>query len=235
MCPLLLLRMVKRAIGYALIAGALCVGLAAGALHAGWLMRWGLARARVHLRFAWRAIAPLAGANRADQRTQWVIRLERPTRPPSAVFVNGHIDPFTLDALRGQGVLILFSAHECRGDCLRALALLTRVKQALGAYAQQVRFVVIGVDAEPAASPSLLRLVKAHDPDFMMLTAEPSTVVPFARHHGMTVIRPHSAPSRTVMPLIPYLVYLNPQGYWTMCFPLGMSAEEIADEIIYSW
>jgi hypothetical protein len=226
--------MVNRAIGYALIAGALCVGLAAGAPYAGLLARWGLARARVHLRLAWRAVASLAVANRIDQRAQQVIRLERPTKPPSAVFINGHIDPFTLDALRGQGVLVLFGARDCRGDCLRALALLTRVKQALGVYAQQVRFVVIGVDAEPAAGPSLLRLVKAHDPDFMVLTAEPGTVVPFARHHGMTIIQPHGVPSRMVMPLVPYLVYLNPQGYWTMCFPLGMSAEEIADEIIYS-
>jgi len=58
-----------RAIGYALIVVVLCVGLAASALHAGWLMRWGLARARVYLRFAWHAIALLARANHADRRT----------------------------------------------------------------------------------------------------------------------------------------------------------------------
>jgi hypothetical protein len=37
------------------------------------------------------------------------------------------------------------------------------------------------------------------------------------------------------MPLVPYLVYLDRQGRWVACFPLGMSAEEIADEIIYAF
>ncbi len=223
--------MVYRAFACALIVSALCVGLVSSAIHAETLMRWGLARARVHLRVAWRFAASLAAPHRLNLASQPAIWLQPPRQLPGVVFTNGHIDPFTLDALRGQGVLILFGTAQCHNSCLRALALLTHVKAELGPYAQQVRFVVISVDEDGA---SLLQLVRSYDPDFMVLTAKPADVLPFARRYGMTIVQPLGTASRPVMPLVPYLVYLDRQGRWVTCFPLGMSAEEIADEIIYA-
>jgi cytochrome oxidase Cu insertion factor (SCO1/SenC/PrrC family) len=223
--------MVYRMFACMLLVGALCAGLVGSATHAETLMRWGLARMRVHLRLAWRFAASLAAPHRPDLAGQPAIWLRPPRQLPGVVFTNGHIDPFTLDALRGQGVLILFAARDCQDSCLRALTLLTRVKAALGNHAGQVRFVVIGVDEDGS---SLLRLAKSHDPDFMVLTARRGDIVPFARRYGMTVVYPPGAAGRAVMPLIPYLVYLDRQGQWTACFPLGMSAEEIADEVIYA-
>jgi len=192
--------MVYRAFACVLLVVALCAGLVGSATHAETLMRWGLAQMRVHLRLAWRFAASLAAPHRSDLAGQPAIWLRPPRQLPGVVFTNGHIDPFTLDALRGQGVLILFAARDCQDSCLRALTLLT----------------------------------KSHDLDFMVLTARRGDVVPFARRYGMTVVYPPGAAGRAVMPLIPYLVYLDRQGQWTACFPLGMSAEEIADEVIYA-
>jgi cytochrome oxidase Cu insertion factor (SCO1/SenC/PrrC family) len=223
--------MVYRTFACVLLVGALCAGLVSGATHAETLMRWGLARMRVHLRLAWRFAASLAAPHRPDLAGQPAIWLRPPRQLPGVVFTNGHIDPFTLDALRGQGVLILFGSAHCHNSCLRALALLAHVKAELGPYAQQVRVVVINIDQDGAP---LLRLVRSYDPDFMVLTAKPADVLPFARRYGMTIIQPRGAAGHPTLPLVPYLVYLDRQGRWVACFPLGMSAEEIADEIIYA-
>lgn len=220
--------------GYAALAVLLCIGMLAGAPFAGRLAQLGVARARTHLRMAWRAVAPLAIPEYLDAPLQRAIHIRAPSRPPNVTFVNGHMDPFTLDELRGYGVLLFFGALDCDGGCLRALDQFARVKAALGEHAARVRFVMIGVDIGRDRPRSLLRLVRSYDPDFMALTADAQTVMPFAHKHGVTVLRsPHHADGALV-PLTPYIIYLNPQGLWTMCFPLGMSAEEIADEIIYS-
>lgn len=109
-----------------------------------------------------------------------------------------------------------------------------RVKAALGEHAARVRFVMIGVDIERDRPRLLLRLVRSYDPDFMALTADAQTVMPFAHKHGVTVLRASHPTGSMHVPLTPYIIYLNPQGLWTMCLPLDMSAEEMADEIIYS-
>ncbi len=223
-----------RSVGYAFLAALLCAGMVAGAPFAGRLARLGIARARMHLRIAWRAIAPLAMPKYLDAPLQRAIHVRAPSRPPSVTFVNGHMDPFTLDELRGYGVLLFFGTLDCDGGCLRALDQFARVKAALGEHAARVRFVMIGVDIERDRPRPLLRLVRSYDPDFMALTADAQTVMPFAHKHGVTVLRASHSTGNMLVPLTPYIIYLNPQGLWTMCFPLGMSAEEIADEIIYS-
>lgn len=198
------------------------------------LARFGIVRTRVHLRITWRAIAPLVIPNYAETPLQRAIHLQTPVRPPRVTFVNGHIDTFTLDEMRGYGVLLFFGNHACSGRCPHVLRQFTRVKAALGEHASRVRFVMIGVESDGDQTYSLLRLVRSYDADFMALTADLPTVAAFARKHGVTVLRaPHLAGS-TFVPLTPYILYLNPEGLWTMCFPPDMSAEEIADEIIYS-
>jgi len=219
---------------YCLVAGVLCGGLVAGAPLAGQVARFGLARARVHLRLVWRTLLPAIEPTHARSPGARAIYLHSPARPPAATFINGHMDPFTLDELRGYGVLLFFGTLDCNSDCLYALKQFTRVKAALGDHGSRVRFVMIGVDAGHGRSSSLLRLVRSYSPDFMALTANAQTVVPFARKHGATVIQVSGHPNKMTIPLIPYLVYLNPDGVWTTCFPLDLPAEEIADEIIYS-
>ncbi|GIV84842.1 MAG: hypothetical protein KatS3mg052_1849 [Candidatus Roseilinea sp.] len=221
-------------IGYAFLAALLCAGMVAGAPFAGRWARLGIARTRMHLRMAWRAIASLAMPENPDAPLQRAIHLRTPSRPPNVTFVNGHMDPFTLDELRGYGVLLFFGTLDCDGECLYVLKQFARVKAALGAQAARVRFVVISVDSGRGRSRSLLRLVRSYDPDFMALTADAPTVVPFAHKHGVTMLRSPHHVGGALVPLTPYIIYLNPQGLWTMGFPLGMSAEEIADEIIYS-
>lgn len=221
-------------IGYAFLAALLCAGMVAGAPFAGRWARLGIARTRMHLRMAWRAIAPLAMPQYTDAPLQRAIHIRAPSQPPNVTFVNGHLDPFTLDELRGYGVLLFFGTLDCDRLCTHVLKQFTHVKAALGAQAARVRFVMIGVDVGRDRPHSLLRLVRSYDPDFMALTADAQTVLPFAHKHGVTILRsPHHA-GGALVPLIPYIIYLNPQGLWTMCFPLGMPAEEIADEIIYS-
>lgn len=226
--------MPTRPVGYAFLAALLCAGMVAGAPFAGRLARLGIAQARMHLRIAWRAIAPLAMPKYPDAPLQRAIHIRAPSRPPNVTFVNGHMDPFTLDELRGYGVLLFFGTLDCGGECLHALKQFARVKAALGEHAARVRFVMIGVDIGRDRPHSLLRLVRSYDPDFMALTADAQTIMPFAHKHGVTVLRASHSTGNMRVPLTPYIIYLNPQGLWTMCFPLGMSAEEIADEIIYS-
>jgi len=226
--------MINRPAMYCLVAGMLCAGLVAGAPLAGQVARFGLARARVHLRLVWRALLPLVEPAYAHSPGPRAIHLDSPVRPHRVTFINGHTDPFTLDELRGYGVLLFFGTLDCNSDCLYALKQFTHVKAALGDHARRVRFVMIGVDAGHGRSSSLLRLVRSYSPDFMALTANAQTVVPFARKHGATVIQVSGYPNKMTIPLIPYLVYLNPDGVWTTCFPLDLPAEEIADEIIYS-
>ncbi|BCX04845.1 MAG: hypothetical protein KatS3mg053_2783 [Candidatus Roseilinea sp.] len=201
---------------------------------AGRLAHLSVVRARVHLRATWRAVAPLVTPEYADAPLQRAIYIHAPSRPPSVTFVNGHMDPFTLDELRGYGVLLFFGTRDCDGLCPHVLRQFTRVKAALGEHAARVRFVMIGVDAERDRPASLLRLVRSYDPDFMALTADAQMAVPFAHKHGVTVLRAPSRQGSALIPLTPYIIYLNPQGLWTMCFPPDMPAEEIADEIVYS-
>jgi cytochrome oxidase Cu insertion factor (SCO1/SenC/PrrC family) len=220
--------------GYAFLVTLLCAGIIASAPIAGHLVQLGIVRTRMHLRTAWRAIAPLAMPKYTDAPLQRAIHIRTPSRPPNMTFVNGHMDPFTLDELGGYGVLLFFGTSDCDGLCPHVLKQFTRVKAALGEHASRVRFVMIGVDMGRDRPSSLLRLVRAYDPDFMALTADAQTVVPFAHKHGVTVLRASHPTGSTLIPLTPYIIYLNPQGLWTMCFPPGMPAEEIADEIIYS-
>ncbi|MCS6849289.1 MAG: SCO family protein [Anaerolineae bacterium] len=219
---------------YACFATLLCAGMIAGAPIAGRLAQLGVVRARMHLRMAWRTIAPLALPEYTDAPLQRAIHLHAPLRPPNVTFVNGHMDPFTLDELRGYGVLLFFGTRDCDGLCPHVLKQFTRVKAALGAHASRVRFVMIGVDAGRDRPHSLLRLVRSYDPDFMALTADAQTAVPFAHKHGVTVLQASRQTGSALVPLTPYIIYLNPQGLWTMCFPPDVPAEEIADEIIYS-
>lgn len=220
--------------GYAFLALLLCGSVIAGAPIADRLAQLSLVRARMHLRTAWRAVAPLAMPGYTDTPAHHAIHIDEPQRPPSIAFVNGHIDRFTLDELRGYGVLLFFSSRECDGPCIYVLKQFAHVKAALGAYAARVRFVIVGVDAEHDRSPSLLRVVRSYDPDFMALTADAQIFAQFARKHGATILRTPRGTHGAPVLLAPYIVYLNPEGFWTMCFPPDMPAEEIADEIIYS-
>lgn len=226
--------MLRKPAGYVLLTALLCAGVIVGAPQADRLGRLGLARMRVHLRVAWRAMALHILPQYDDAPLRRAIHLHTPLLPPPVTFVNGHIDSFQLDALRGSAVLLFFSTSDCSGICPHVLNQFKQIKTALGPHATRVRFVMIGVDAERNRLRSLLRLVRSYDPDFMALTADAQAVVPFAHKYGVTMQRTLGQTSSAFVPFMPYIIYLNPQGLWTMCFPLSMPADEIADEIIYS-
>lgn len=157
-----------------------------------------------------------------------------PAPPPEVVLINGHMDRFTLSEPRGYGALMFFSSLSCAQPCTDVLARFVQVKAALGEYAPRVRFVMVGVDAEHDTPISLLRHVRAYDPDFMALTGDLDAVVPFARKHGVTVRRVVGKVGTHHIPLVPYLIYLDPSGRWTMSFLLDVPPDVIADEIIQS-
>ncbi|MCG8350106.1 MAG: SCO family protein, partial [Chloroflexales bacterium] len=81
-------------------------------------------------------------------------------------------ETLSLSDLRGKMVLVYFGYTFCPDFCPMTLADFARIKQELGAQADQVVFMMISVDAERDTPEVLARYMSAFDEDFIGLTGD---------------------------------------------------------------
>ena len=89
--------------------------------------------------------------------------------------------PRQLSDFRGRVVLVFFGFTQCPDVCPTALARAVEVMKQLGSDAQRVQVIFVTVDPE-RDTPALLReYMRAFDPSFLGLYADPTTTAQTAR------------------------------------------------------
>ncbi len=99
--------------------------------------------------------------------------LEEPVAVPDFTLTDQNGQPFHLSDQQGKVVLLFFGYTSCPDVCPTTLATWRKVHQALGADADQVRFVFVTVDPERDTAERLGLHVEAFNPDFIGLTGSP--------------------------------------------------------------
>lgn len=151
------------------------------------------------------------------------------TELPDVMLHDAQHRHINLRALRGKSTLLVFGAVQCVYGCPDVLSQFVAIKRQLGPLATDVRFVMIGMDCHHDTPEALQAHVSRYDPSFLALTADVATVTRLATHYGWTAL-PRSIGQR-ISPYGIFSIYLDPDGNWSMAFPLDMPPAHIADEI----
>ena len=102
--------------------------------------------------------------------------LETPMAVPDFTLVDQDGQPFRLSDQQGKVLLLFFGYTSCPDVCPTTLATWRKVHEALGADADQVRFVFVTVDPERDTAERLGLHVQAFNPDFVGLTGSPEAL-----------------------------------------------------------
>jgi protein SCO1/2 len=142
-------------------------------------------------------------------------------------------ETLSLSDLRGKLVLVYFGYTFCPDFCPMTLADFARVKQELGAQADQVTFMMISVDSERDRPEVLARYMSAFDEDFIGLTGDTRTLRRIGPEYGLyyevrevegtsaAYLVDHSTPS--------YLI--DKEGRMRMIYSHGTPPEVISADI----
>lgn len=125
-----------------------------------------------------------------------------PPRELSNFTLTSHTgDPISLSDLRGKVALVYFGYTHCPDVCPITLGEFKQVKQALGAEAEDVAFVMISVDGERDTPERLADYIANFDEAFIGMTGDEQTLrrisedfdLFFEKHPGENYIVDHTA------------------------------------------
>ena len=110
-----------------------------------------------------------------------------PLKPaPSFTLTTNGDTPVSLDSFRGKIVLLYFGYTFCPDICPTTLAQLSRVRESLGAKADQVQVVMITVDPERDTPQVMGQYVQRFDPSFVGLSGSLDQISPIAAAYGIS-------------------------------------------------
>mgnify|MGYP005839265489 CR=1 FL=1 len=152
-------------------------------------------------------------------------------------------DPISLSDLQGQAVLMFFGYTHCPDVCPTTLADYRRVKQALGADAEQVAFVFISVGGERDTPDVLSEYLRQFDADFIGMTGDAVTLRRIGAEYGLffeteTVEAEEEQGQDHDLDQENYFVnhtspsfLIDPDGYLRLVYFYGTAPQTIADGI----
>jgi protein SCO1/2 len=135
--------------------------------------------------------------------------------------------------LKGKGVLMFFGYTHCPDVCPVTLADFLRVKEALGADADKVAFVLISLDGSRDTPTVLKNYLKSFDPAFIGLTGEEETVRGIITDFAGQFQRQKDTGSAEsyLVAHTSFSYFINPDGRWAAAYPFQANPNEIAKDI----
>jgi protein SCO1/2 len=142
-------------------------------------------------------------------------------------------EPFSIDTLRGQAVIVYFGYTNCPDVCPTTLSNYKQVKAALGADADRVAFVFISVDGARDTPQRLKTYLGAFDPAFIGLTGDDAPLRPIAQEFGVFFQRVTSDQTQENYSVdhTASTFVLGPDGRLRMVFSYGVDPAILAQRI----
>jgi protein SCO1/2 len=135
----------------------------------------------------------------------------------------------TADSARAA--LVFFGYTHCPDVCPTTLHDWTRVKRALGADAERVRFVFVTVDPERDTPAAVARYVAAVDSGFVGLAGTRAAVDAVQRDWGIASFRDGGADSAYTVAHPAQVFAVDPTGRLRLTFALGARADDVAADL----
>ena len=151
--------------------------------------------------------------------------------PLNLTDMNG--EPFALDQLKGNSVLVYFGYTTCPDACPTTLIDYQVVKEELGADADRVKFVLVTIDPERDTEAKLQEYLAFFDPEFIGLRGDEAQTEQVKRDYGVLVNRveyPDSA-TKYLLDHSTQTYVIDPQGRLALTFPYGMDPALMAQDI----
>lgn len=140
---------------------------------------------------------------------------------------------FTLSEHTGEVVLLFVGYTSCPDYCPTTLSQLTRVYEALGDKAENVKVIFVTGDPERDTLDRMTTYVNAFNPDFIGIRAERSDLdVLLAQFYATAtkLLTPDSALGYTIEHTT-RLYLINPQGEWMLHYAYGAPYQDIVADI----
>ncbi len=93
--------------------------------------------------------------------------------------------PISLSALRGRAVVLFFGYTHCPDECPLTMVNFKRVKDLLGAQADQVAFVFVSVDGQRDTPEQVTRFLDSFDKDFVGMTGSADQLRAIGTEYGL--------------------------------------------------
>ena len=140
---------------------------------------------------------------------------------------------FRLQEQRGHPVLLYFGYISCPDVCPTTLGTWKMVEKALGADAEQVRFVLITVDPD-RDTPDRMRVhMNLFSPAFLGLTGTPDELEPIYRAYGIyhQKVYLEGSQARYSVDHTATAFLVDPAGQLRVTYPYGTPAADIVNDL----
>lgn len=141
---------------------------------------------------------------------------------------------FQLSQLKGQWVLLNYGYTSCPDVCPTTLAELSKVKRLLKEEGLEVQIVFVSVDPERDTVEVMKQYTEHFQAGIKALTGTEQEVAAASEGYGVAYEKEES--TSAVGYLVSHTAYvylLDPEFNWHITYPFGISAAEIANDLIY--
>jgi protein SCO1/2 len=152
-----------------------------------------------------------------------------PVELPDTTFADQDGALAKLSDLRGRVTMIVFTNIVCVEDtaCVQPLPVYQQVKRELGARANDVAFVFVGVDPKKDTAEALNAHVRAADAAFLGWTGPTSTLRPLTLRFGIHM----NVSDDTLLAHAPFIYLLDKQTRLRVYLPKRLPVSAIVPEI----
>ncbi|MCC6790615.1 MAG: SCO family protein [Thermomicrobiales bacterium] len=155
----------------------------------------------------------------------------RAAAPIDLIDQNGQ--PFSLDSVKGDVVLVYFGYTTCPDLCPTTLSDFTAIKTGLGDEADKVKFVMVTIDPERDTTARLFEYLGFFDADFVGLRGEQAQLEPVMQAYGVVANRveyPESA-TKYLMDHTSLIYLIDPDGRLRVTYAYGTDPALIEQDV----
>jgi protein SCO1/2 len=150
-----------------------------------------------------------------------------PRRAPEIALIDQNGQPFSLNAQRGNLVLLFFGYTHCPDVCPATLGTFAATQRQLGAAAEHVRFIFITVDPDRDVPAELRAYLMRVDPAIIGLTGTTVAIARAARAYGV-----YSAVDRLNAVTHTNRIFLiDRAGDWRLLYPSDVDPAVLAADV----
>ncbi len=141
--------------------------------------------------------------------------------------------PVKLSDFRGKYALVSFGYTFCPDVCPATLAMLTRVKDALGDDRERVAVAFVSIDPERDTPDRIAEYASGFEPTFVGLSGTPEQIAAAAAVFHVSYSRQEAANSAAgyLMNHSAFVYLVDPEGRWRITYPYGVEASDIARDL----
>lgn len=158
--------------------------------------------------------------------------LSSPQPAPEFTLTADTGDRVSLEAYRGQVVLMYFGYTFCPDICPASLAELANAAEALGEQAEEVQVVMVSVDPARDTPEALREYMDYFDPSFVGLTGSDAEIAAVADAYGVFYqAEEGTAATGYLVDHLASVFVIDKDGNWVEILSYGTTGEDIAADV----